>query len=173
MTTRPAPKQAQPPREGMINQAPGLEEFEQTDLSLFILETNGILLGNDRSYVREISRFERVHIRVSLKAGRPETFTQRTGAVPEAFELPFKAIEALLDHGVSFHVAAMTDPRLMSENERKELIERLAEIDPFVAANLEEEICDPYETTIVRMAAYGLDPVKFFTRGIEFAEREG
>jgi len=142
-----------------------LEAFQDTGLRLFILETNGILLGADRSYVRALSRFERVHVRVSLKAGTPEGFTARTGAVPEAFELPFKAIEALLDEGLSFHVAAMTDPRIMPEGERKALIERLAEIDPVLAANLEEEICDPYEATLVRMAAYGLDPAEFF--GIE------
>jgi len=138
------------------------EAFQETDLKLFILETNGILFGADRSYVRAIGRFERVHVRVSLKAGTPEGFTARTGAVPEAFELPFRAVEALLNEGVSFHVAAMTDPRIMPARERKALIERLTEIDAVVAANLEEEICDPYETTLVRMAAYGIDPAEFF-----------
>ena len=48
-----------------------LEAFQETDLRLFILETNGILLGADSSYVRALSRFERVHVRVSLKAGTP------------------------------------------------------------------------------------------------------
>ena len=38
----------------------------------------------------------------------------------------------------------------------------LKEIDVRVAANLEEEICDPYDTTIVRMYVYGIDPIKFF-----------
>ncbi len=142
-----------------------LEAFQDTGLRLFILETNGILLGADRSYVRALSRFERVHVRVSLKAGYPSAFTERTGAIQEAFELPFRAIEALLDEGISFHVAAMTDPRIMPEEERRALIERLAEIDPVVAANLEEELCDPYETTLVRMTAYGVDPAGFFGRG--------
>ena len=72
------------------------------------------------------------------------------------------AIENLLKYNVSFHVAAMTDPRIMPSNERKMLIEKLAKIDVVVAANLEEELCDPYETTIVRMYVYGVDPVKFF-----------
>ena len=142
-----------------------LEAFQETDLRLFILETNGILFGADRSYVRALSRFERIHVRVSLKAGTPEGFTARTGGSPEAFELPFRAIEALLDEGVSFHVAAMTDPRIMPRGERRELIARLAELDKALAANLEEEVCDPYETTLVRMAAYGLDPAVFFGRG--------
>jgi len=88
--------------------------------------------------------------------------------VPEAFELPFRAIEHLLDYGVSFHVAAMTDPRIMPSDERRELIERLREIDPIVAANLEEELCDPYDTTIMRMEVYGVDPVHFFSRRERF-----
>jgi len=29
---------------------------------------------------------------------------------------------------------------------------------------LEEEVCDPYEGTLVRMQFYGLDPVEFFRR---------
>ena len=140
-----------------------LEEIERRkEIKLFILETNGILFGSSKNYVKEISNYSKIHVRVSLKAAMPETFTLRTGAVKEAFNLPFMAIENLLKYNVSFHVAAMTDPRIMPSNERKMLIEKLAKIDVVVAANLEEELCDPYETTIVRMYVYGVDPVKFF-----------
>ena len=141
-----------------------LDLFQNTNLKLFILETNGILIGADKSYAREISKFERIHVRVSIKAGNSKAFTQRTGAVESAFDLPFKAIEHLLDYGISCHVAAMTDPRIMPKNERIELINKLAEIDKVIAANLEEEICDPYETTIIRMTAYGVDPITFFSK---------
>jgi len=139
-----------------------LELVENSEYPLFILETNGIVLGADKGLARRLARFSKVHVRVSLKAATPEGFQRRTGAIGEFYELPFKAVEYLLDSGVSFHVAAMSDPRIMSKEERRMLIERLAEIDRRVAANLEEELCDPYETTIVRMAAYGLDPYRFF-----------
>lgn len=141
-----------------------LELVENSKYDLFILETNGILFGADKSYVKEISKFSKVHVRVSLKAGNPLGFSRRTGAMLKYFELPFKAIKYLLDYGISFHVAAMTDPRIMPREERKELINRLREIDVGVATNLEEEICDPYNTTIVRMFIYGIDPVKFFLK---------
>jgi len=142
-----------------------LEMIDKDDrIELFILETNGVLFGVNRNYVKEISSFKKVHVRVSLKAGTPEAFSMRTGAVKEAFYLPFEAIKNLLKYNVSFHVAAMTDPRLMPENERLELIRRLREINDVVAANLEEEICDPYDTTIVRMRVYGVNPVKFFRK---------
>ena len=142
-----------------------LEMIDKDDrIELFILETNGVLFGVNKSYVREISNFKKVHVRVSLKAGIPEAFTARTGAIKEAFYLPFEAIKNLLRYNVSFHVAAMTDPRLMANSERLELIRKLREIDEVVAANLEEEICDPYDTTIVRMQVYGVDPVKIFRK---------
>ena len=133
-----------------------LEYVEDSEFPLFILETNGILFGVDKDYVRKISRFEKVHVRVSLKAGTPEAFTRKTGAVPESFEIPFKAIENLLDYGVSFHVAAMSlDPRIMTPEERASLIKKLAEIDVNLLLNLEEEIVDPYETTLARLKFAG------------------
>ncbi len=144
-----------------------LGKFEKDNwIELFILETNGALFGLDPSYVSEISKFGKVHVRVSLKAGNPEAFELRTGVDRSYFEVPFKAIEYLLKSNVSFHVAAMTDPRIMPKEERAELIERLRKIDTVIAANLEEEICDPYETTIVRMQAFGIDPYRFFTKKV-------
>lgn len=125
---------------------------------LFILETNGFIFGVDRDYVRRVSKFSKVYVRVSLKAGTPEAFTRKTGANPEAFELPLKAIEHLLDYGVEFHVAGMMDdPRIVSREERVELVKRLAEIDPRLPVRFEGEVMDPYETTLVRLKAAGLD----------------
>ncbi|MCX8204524.1 MAG: radical SAM protein [Candidatus Nezhaarchaeota archaeon] len=142
-----------------------LEYVEASSYSLFILETNGIALGASKELAERLARFSKIHVRVSLKAAGPQEFQRRTGARGEFYELPFKAIEHLLDSGVSFHVAAMSDPRIMSRGERIALIERLRDIDPRAAANLEEEVCDPYDSTLIRMAAYGIDPVEFFTRG--------
>ena len=139
-----------------------LELFEASDYPLFILETNGIALGADEDLARRLARFRKVHVRVSLKAATPQAFSFRTGASPEFYELPFRAVEHLWSSGARFHVAAMSDPRIMPREERERLIERLAEIDRSIASSLEEEVCDPYETTLVRMAARGLDPCAFF-----------
>jgi len=124
---------------------------------LFILETNGVLFGEDKSYVAEISRFSKVYVRVSLKAGTPEEFTRKTGAIPEAFDLPFKAIKHLMEYDVPFHVAAMSlDPRIMSTEERAKLFERLASIDFRLLLRLEEEVMDPYRMTKIRLEAAGI-----------------
>jgi len=135
-----------------------LEYVEQSEFPLFILETNGILFGVDKDYVRKISKFTKPHVRVSLKAGTPEDFTKKTGAKPEAFEISFQAIKNLLDYNVSFHVASMSaDPRIMTPEERTNLMKKLAEIDPRLLLNLEEEVMDSYNTTLARLKFAGLD----------------
>jgi len=134
-----------------------LEYVEKSEFKLFILETNGILFGVDKDYVQKITRFTKPHVRVSIKAGTPEAFTKKTGATPESFELPFKAIEYLLNFGASFHVAAMSaDPRIMPPEERLSLMKKLAETDPNLVFNLEEEVIDPYQTTLARLKYAGL-----------------
>ncbi len=85
-----------------------LEKVESSAFRLFILETNGILIGTDRDYARQLARLKKVHTRVSLKAGTPEAFTRKTGATAESFDLPFQAVVNLLTAGASFHVAAMS-----------------------------------------------------------------
>jgi len=135
-----------------------LERVESSPFRLFILETNGILIGADPDYARQIARFKKVHTRISLKAGTPEAFTRKTGAKPESFELPFMAIVNLMEAGASFHVAAMSaDPRLVTKEERQSLLERLESIHPALMRNLEEEIVDPYHCTLERLRYAGIE----------------
>jgi len=119
----------------------------------FILETNGIPLGHDPDYALALTKYRDVHVRVSLKAGSAAGFEARTGARGEYWELPFRAIERLTRAGVSFHVAAMTDPRLMPAEERRSLVRRLRAIG--YKGFFEEERCDPYETAVLRLRAAG------------------
>jgi uncharacterized Fe-S cluster-containing radical SAM superfamily protein len=131
-----------------------LEQIEKSNYP-FYLETNGILFGADRDYVKKLSRFSKfIYVRVSLKAATPEGFTQRTGAIGEYSELPFRALRHLLDEGIYARAAAMTDSKVMTKEERKALIEKLSEIDPrYGKGELEEEVIDIYDTTIKRLKA--------------------
>jgi uncharacterized Fe-S cluster-containing radical SAM superfamily protein len=134
-----------------------LERIENSPFSLFILETNGILLGADPDYARRIARFKKVHTRVSLKAGTPEAFSRKTGATPGSFDLPFQGIVNLIEARASFHVAAMSaDPRIVSREERQSLLHRLAAIHPDLVRHLEEEVVDPYHTTLERLRHAGI-----------------
>ncbi len=148
-----------------------LRQVMESKYSLFILETNGILLGADKDYAKQLSEFkERLYVRVSFKAAMPEGFTQRTGAIGSYYELPFKALKYLLDEGIYARAAAMTDSKVMPEEERKTLVEKLNEIDPSAnySATLEEEQIDAYDTTIKRLKAFtDLEFAKKLEKGIK------
>ena len=135
-----------------------LERVEYSPFRLFILETNGIMLGADYQYAKQIAGFKKVHTRISLKAGTAEAFTRKTGAIPESFELPFKAIENLTEAGASFHVAAMSaDSRIVDRGEYQSLMKRLASIDASLVDNLEEEVVSPYHNTLERLSHAGIE----------------
>lgn len=130
-----------------------LDLTEGTDY-LFILETNGILFGADEEYVEKLTKYRNIRVRISLKAGLPEGFQQRTGAKGDFYELPYKAIRHLMRKKISFHVAAMSDQRLMPSEEREAMLKKLNEIG--YKGFLEEETCDPYPHTIYRLKEAGL-----------------
>lgn len=95
---------------------------------LFILETNGILIGSDQTYARDLSRFRNLYVRVSLKGTTKEEFSRLTGASPEGFLLQLKAIENLWRFDVNVQPAAMVS---FSPLEKvNALKKRLGEIAP-------------------------------------------
>jgi len=109
---------------------------------LFILETNGILIGNDRTYAEELSAFHNLYVRVSLKGTCEEEFSRLTGSVAEGFQLQLKALEFLKDCGVRVHPASMISfsPRENIASLKK----RLRAIDPaFEDFEIEELILYP------------------------------
>jgi uncharacterized Fe-S cluster-containing radical SAM superfamily protein len=104
----------------------------------FILETNGILIGHDPSYARDLSRFPDLYVRVSLKGACSDDFTRLTGAKPEGFELQLKALEHLTREGVDCFPAVMAN--FSSPEEIRRLRERLKAIRPDFADFEEEEL---------------------------------
>ncbi|UCB45851.1 MAG: radical SAM protein [Spirochaetota bacterium] len=129
-----------------------LDLVNKTDY-LFILETNGVMLGRNPGWVEELKNYSNIHIRVSIKAGHEMGFERRTGARGDCHILPFRAVEFLVESGISFHVAAMTDPRLMSKEENLTMHEKLKYAG--YSDYLEEEQCDPYPTAIARLKKAG------------------
>jgi len=75
----------------------------------FILETNGILIGCDPSYAKDLSCFPNLYVRVSLKGACAEEFSRLTGTRPEGFPLQLKALENLLEEGVDCFPAVMAN----------------------------------------------------------------
>jgi len=123
---------------------------------LFILETNGILIGARREYARMLSKFRNVHVRVSLKGCNEREFHMLTGAKPEVFQLQLNALRNLLDEGVSCHPAVMLS--FSSKESLEELKVRLGEIDGSLVEELEEEYVFLYPHVVELLKKHGLTP---------------
>ena len=95
---------------------------------LFILETNGILIGSDETYARDLARFPNLHVRVSLKGTCENEFSRLSGAIPEAYTLQLKALAHLVDNGVDAHPACMIS--FSTEENIRSLRKRLKMIHP-------------------------------------------
>jgi len=121
----------------------------------FILETNGILIGNDVTYAREFSKNDFVHVRVSLKGCNEEEFTLLTGAKPEGFTLQLEALEHLSNANVSCHPAVMIS--FSTKKSLQELTQRLKTINSAFADNLEIEELILYPRVRQKILKYGLN----------------
>jgi uncharacterized Fe-S cluster-containing radical SAM superfamily protein len=104
----------------------------------FILETNGILIGHDPSYAKDLSLFPNLSVRVSLKGACPDDFTRLTGTKPEGFNLQLKALENLVQAGVDCFPAVMAN--FSSQEELSNLRQKLKAIRPDFADFEEEEL---------------------------------
>jgi uncharacterized Fe-S cluster-containing radical SAM superfamily protein len=96
------------------------------------------LIGHDSSYAQDLSRFNNLYVRVSLKGACPEDFTRLTVAKPEGFELQLKALEHLVGKGVDCSPAVMANFSTLEDI--KKLKERLEDIRPDFADFEEEEL---------------------------------
>jgi uncharacterized Fe-S cluster-containing radical SAM superfamily protein len=109
----------------------------------FVLETNGILIGADKSYAEDLGTHSNVHVRVSIKGASEDEFSYLTGAVPDAFGLQLQALRNLLDAGVKVHPACMTS--FSSPENIARLRERLSEISSsFEEFEVEELVLYPH-----------------------------
>lgn len=104
----------------------------------FITETNGILLGHDKSYAKELRDYNFVHVRVSIKGASEGEFSKLTGAKPDAFNYQIDALKNLAKAGVSCHPSVMVS--FSSEENLEALRERLGKINPAFADFEVEEL---------------------------------
>jgi len=103
----------------------------------FILETNGILI--DKKYIKELSKFKNLYVRVSLKGVDEHTFELITGAEGQFFHNQLIALDLLKRHGISHKAAILYD--LFTDDQIKTL--KIPDLEyetliryPFVLKNL-------------------------------------
>lgn len=119
----------------------------------FILETNGILLGSDPTYARELAAFPNLYVRVGLKGTNGPEFSRLTGAVPEGFDLQVDALANLFRAGANVRAAVMVS--FSPEAHVRALRERLAAIAPPLA-DIEVEELVLYGDVAERLRRAGL-----------------
>jgi len=126
----------------------------------FVLETNGILIGADKSYAEELAKHPRLVVRVSLKGTNEREFHELTLAKPEFFNYQLKALENLVEAGLEPGERVYAAVMLSFSNERSygALRERLAEIDPALAEEIDEEYVILYPHVVKLMARRKLKP---------------
>jgi uncharacterized Fe-S cluster-containing radical SAM superfamily protein len=132
-----------------------LELVEKTPF-LYILESNGILIGYDEDYAKQLAKFKRVHVRISLKGTDNQEFSRLTGANPNAFDLQLKALENLTKYEVSCNPAVMIS--FSSSKNVERLKERLCNIDCSFDDCLEEEQVILYPPVVKRLDENGIKP---------------
>jgi len=72
---------------------------------LFILETNGILL--DENYIRDLSKFKNLYVRVSLKGVDERTFEKITGAEGKFFHNQLNSLDLLKKYEIKHRAAIL------------------------------------------------------------------
>lgn len=102
---------------------------------LFILETNGLLLGYDDEYVQALSSYRHLHIRVCLKGADADEFNLLTGA-KHGFEYQLQALQLLRDYHLSFNIALVSGDK----QKKQRFFQQLKEMNLENVGVEEEEI---------------------------------
>ena len=146
--------------EGTLGQEHLFELLELVDNSkyVFVLETNGMTLGHDRDFALALARFKNLHVRVSIKGSNKKEYNKLTGAISDSYELPFKALDYLIDAGVSCNACVMASFSTDASLEAFE--ERLYALHPGILKSLETEHITLFPKVSERLEKYNLKPAK-------------
>ena len=130
-----------------------LDLVEESEF-IYILETNGLNIGADPSIAARLAKYERVHVRVSIKGASEDEFHRLTGARREAYHLSYQALVHLIDNRVSCNaclMASFSDPEGIRSVQK-----RLAAITPGILRSLEIERIKQFPKVRQRLNKYGL-----------------
>ena len=103
------------------------------------LETNGVLIGSDQKYARDLSSFsDFLKVRVSIKGASQKEFSLLTGVEPVFFEYQIEALKNLSSQKVQCHPSVITV--LSREESLQNLRNRLETINQSFFDYEEEEL---------------------------------
>jgi uncharacterized Fe-S cluster-containing radical SAM superfamily protein len=130
-----------------------LDLVEQSEYT-YILETNGMTLGHDKDFAEQLSRYHKLHVRVSIKGTNADEFHKLTGAQPSAYHLPFKGLVHLMDAGVSCN--ACVSISFSSQAGIQAVKKRLYNLRPGLLKSLELEKIKLFPKVAKRLAEANL-----------------
>jgi uncharacterized Fe-S cluster-containing radical SAM superfamily protein len=140
-----------------------LELVDESEF-VYILETNGMTLGDDRAFAESLAKYRNLHVRVSIKGCNEDEFHRLTGARKSAYELPFNALENLIDAKVSCNACVSVS---FSDAAGRAFVEKKLElIHPGILQSLEFERIKLFPKVRKRLFKEGL----VANRGISCAE---
>ena len=156
--------------EGTLGKKHLFELLDLVDKSkfIYILETNGMTIGSDESFARELSRFKNLHVRVSIKGCSYEEYSMLTNANPQSYDFPYKAIKYLINNQVSCN--ACLSISFSDSEDIKKAEKRLSDIKPGILKSLEKEYITMFPKVQKRLKKYNLKPnkVRQFGRIIDY-----
>ena len=120
--------------------------FQNRPCSVFILETNGFILGCRTDLIEKL-KFQKLRIRICLKGVEEQSFELITGAQREFFAYPFKALKELEKLGINAWPALMGD--LFSHDKILGLKKLLEDYE--INAQLELESLEAYPFVLENM----------------------
>tara|TARA_Y100000748_G_scaffold27684_1_gene20677 strand:+ start:242 stop:1012 length:771 start_codon:yes stop_codon:yes gene_type:complete len=125
--------------EGTLGKQHLYELLELVDKSefIFVLETNGMTIGHDPQFAKELARFKNLHVRVSIKGATKEEYLRLTGAMSSSYDLPYLALYYLMKEEVSCNVCLSIS--FSSPENIKKAEKRLYDLRPGLLKSLEKE----------------------------------
>ena len=140
-----------------------LLDLVETSEYVYILETNGMTLGNDRMFAEQLAPYKNLHVRVSIKGCNQDEYHELTDAIPESYEYPFKALKHLIDAGVSCNACVMIS--FSDDDDIRSVEKKLFELHPGLLKSLERERITPFPKVTERLAKNGLKPNSIAFKG--------
>ena len=123
---------------------------------IYVLETNGINIGAKPDIAQHLSKYTRLHVRLSIKGCSPEEFHVLTGASPSAYQLQFAGIKSLLENKISFNVCVVGS--FSDTNGINKIRKDLHDIHPGILKSLEIEMIKSFPKVSARLSKYNLVP---------------
>ena len=121
-------------------------------------------LGDDKAFAESLAKYRNLHVRVSIKGCNEDEFHRLTGARKSAYELPFKALQHLINAKVSCNACVSVS---FSDAAGRACVEsKLESIHPGILRSLEFERIKLFPKVRKRLLKAGL----VANRGISCAE---